>query len=121
MPRIRIQRMESELEQLFSLALSQNARDPRLQWVTITRVKLTPDMQFARIYFTCMDDEGDPAQLTALLTRASGFFKGVIAGAHIMRAIPDLRFIHDDTEDRAAHIENLFDSLSREHLFGEGE
>ena len=122
MPRIRVQRMESELERLFSLALQQDVRDPRLSWVTVTDVKLSPDMQFARVFFTYLEEEGvDTAIMTDLLTRATGVFKSKIAAAHLMRTIPDIRFVHDETEERAQRIQAIFDTLTGEPMFEEGE
>jgi len=122
MPRIRVQRMESELERLLNLALEYEARDPRLSWVTVTEVRLSPDMQFARVFFTFFEDEETDVKLmTELLSHATGFFKGKIADAHIMRTIPDIRFVYDESAGRARHIESIFDSLTRERMFEEGE
>ncbi|MCD4829710.1 MAG: 30S ribosome-binding factor RbfA [Candidatus Cloacimonetes bacterium] len=122
MPRIRIQRMESELERLFNLALQHDVRDSRLSWVSITQIRLSPDMKFARVFFTFYADEStDAVQVAELLTRATGFFKGRIAAAHLMRSIPDIRFVYDESEQNARRIDAIFDKLTAQRMFEEGE
>lgn len=113
--------MESELEKILSAAVSGELRDPRLSMLTVTDVKLSPDMSFARVFYTYYDDEVTPEEMQALLTRATGFFKSKIAAAHIMRSIPDIRFVHDATEERAQRIHAIFDTMTQEDMFEEGE
>ncbi len=99
---------------IFNNAIVNKINDQRLQWVTISDVELTPDMQFARIYFSNLNEDIDSGLCTQLLTKASGFFKKEIADAHLMRRIPEIRFIYDDTVEKARGIEEVFKNLSDE-------
>lgn len=110
----RIPRLEKEILRILNNALVNKINDQRLQWVTITDVELTPDLQLAKIYFSKLSDEEESGQYAQLLTKASGFLKREIAGTHILRRMPELRFIYDDTENRARNIESLIDTLSDE-------
>ena len=121
MPKFRIPRMESELEKIIDAALQGDVRDPRLSCINVTGVKLAPDMSFARVYYTVWDDEYQPNEIQEGLDKATGFFRSKIADAHFMRTVPDLRFVYDETEHRAQRIEEIFDALTRERMFGEGE
>ena len=110
----RIPRLEKEILRILNNALVNKINDQRLQWVTITDVELTPDLQFAKIYFSKLSDEEESTQYAQLLTKASGFLKKEIADAHILRRMPELRFIYDDTGTRARNIESLIDTLSED-------
>jgi ribosome-binding factor A len=119
MSKIRTQRFESELEKLFSVALASKAQDPRLDQVTVTHVRLSPDQQFAKVFFSYYQPDATVPQptkqeLEALLTKSSGFLKHEIAEAHLMRVIPQLSFHYDDTEEKAAKIESLLERIARE-------
>ncbi len=110
----RIARLEKEILRILNNALVNKINDQRLQWVTITEVELSPDLQYAKVYFSKLDDEEDSTVSAQLLTKASGFLKREIADAHILRRIPEIRFIYDDTGIRARDIESLIDTLSSE-------
>jgi len=48
------------------------------------------------------------------LTKASGFFKKEIAEAHLLRRIPEIRFIYDDTGKKASNLESLLKKISED-------
>ena len=60
----RIERLQKELLRILNNALVNKINDPRLQWITITDVELTSDLQLAKIYFSSMDDEIDSGLCT---------------------------------------------------------
>ncbi len=108
----RIARLQKELMRILNNAIVNKINDQRLQWVTITDVELTPDLQFARIYFSKLNEDIDSGLCAQLLTKASGLFKKEIADAHLLRRIPEIRFIYDDTAEKARGIEQVFKDLS---------
>lgn len=108
----RLARLGKELMKILNTAIVNKINDQRLHWVTIIEVELTPDLQYAKVYFSKLSDEADSKQCARLLTRASGFFKKEIGAAHIMRRIPELIFIYDDTSNRARNIESLLKNIS---------
>ena len=103
----RIPRLQAQLKKLLNITLSQKVRNPLLAWVQVSHVKLSKDLRYARIYFTHYNNPAEADQIRDLLYKTSGFFKKQIAGAHLMRTIPELSFFHDDTENRAAKVEAL--------------
>ncbi len=115
MPSIRIQRLQSELKKLFNITINETIRDERLSWVTVTEVAMSKDLHYARVSFSTMeDDEKTNARVCRLLTSASGVFKKAIGSAHIMRTIPELTFVYDQTGARARKVEELLDRIKRE-------
>ncbi len=114
MASIRIQRLEKELLKIFNIVLTNKIRDKKLSWVTITSVKVTPDMQYARVFFSFFESGSSQHTIKKVLTKSSGFFKKEIAAAHIMRTIPELTFIFDETEEKARNIDALLEKISLE-------
>jgi ribosome-binding factor A len=113
MPKIRVKRMEKELLRNMNITLQSTIRDERLQWVTISDVRLSPDFSFARIYFTHLTDIDD-VKLQKTLTRSSGVFKDAIAKGHFMRVIPELKFIPDEKAREAHRLEEIFAKIHEE-------
>lgn len=111
----RIPRMQEELKKLFNVALSQRLRDPQLAWVTVTEVVISKDLRYAKIYFSHYNNPKDHEKIREMLYKTSGFLKKQIAGAKLMRTIPELSFFYDETEDRAAKVDALLAKIKDEY------
>ncbi|PID29433.1 MAG: ribosome-binding factor A [Candidatus Cloacimonadota bacterium] len=114
MSSIRIMRLQKELGRLFNAVINNKIRDPRLQWISFSAIKLSSDMQYAKVYFTFMNEKETPESLTKLLTRSSGVFKKEIATAKMMRIIPELTFIYDSVEEEAGKLDKIFAKIEKE-------
>lgn len=111
MKNYRIPRLQEELKKIFNITLTQKLNDPSLDWVTITDVVLSKDLRYAKLYFSHYNNPASHEEILERLIISSGFFKKQIAGAQIMRTIPELSFFYDDTEDRAQRVEALLASV----------
>ena len=107
----KIPRLQEELRKILNITLTTKINDPSLAWVTITDVVLSRDLKYAKLYFSHYNNPASHENIRERLIKTSGYFKKQIAGAHIMRTIPELSFYYDDTEDRAARVETLLASL----------
>ena len=87
-------------------------RDPRLQLVTITEVKPSPDLSHARVFYLLHDPADRPAAEAALI-KATGHFRSMVGRELKMRVTPELHFIYDETEVKAMHLEGLLDKLKQ--------
>jgi len=114
MKNYRLPRLQSELKKLFNIALSQKLNDPKLAWVQITDVVISKDLHYAKLYFSHYNNPASHNQIRELLMKSSGFLKKQIAGAQIMRTIPELSFYYDETEERASKVETLLASLKKD-------
>ncbi|MCF7793107.1 MAG: 30S ribosome-binding factor RbfA [Candidatus Cloacimonetes bacterium] len=112
MPRIRIQRLESELFKLISTVLTFKVRDKDLQMVNVTEVKLTNDLAYAKIYYTTLEPNVKKVQLG--LERSKGFIKKEIAAAKFMRIVPELIFKFDDKAEKARRLDEIFAKIHQE-------
>jgi len=120
MPSIRVQRFEKELLKLISKVVSFKLRDKNLAWVSISDVKLSPDFSHAKVYFTHMNSTSHHKVLEAL-KRCSGVIKREIASAKMMRIIPEITFYYDDMEEKADHLEEIFQKIHQEKKAEEEE
>jgi len=80
-----------ELSELIQFVL----RDPRIGFVTITRVEMTSDLRSARVYFTVLGGEEERARSTEGLSRAVGFLRREIGHRLNLRYCPTLSFFYD--------------------------
>lgn len=115
MKNYRIPRLQEELKKIFNITISQKLGDPDLAWVNITDVIISKDLRYAKIYFSHYNNPASHQEIREHLIKTSGFFKKQIAGAHIMRTIPELSFFYDDTEDRAAKVEALLAGIKDDY------
>ncbi len=83
-------------------------RDPRVKEITITAVKLTPDLQLARVYFTWPGEESSRKEIKAILNRAGGFFRSKLSEKVDLKYIPQIQFYFDDSQVAAQRMEALF-------------
>ena len=89
-------------------------KDPRVGFVTITAVTVTPDLRHARVYYTALGDERDRRASAAALRSARGHLRKVIGRQVRMKVLPDLEFEEDETQRTAERIEELLRELHRE-------
>lgn len=92
--------------------LLRKIKDPRVYGVTITQVKTTPDLRRAWIYFSVLSE--DIEDVTAGLNSARGFIRSHLARELGMRYVPELEFRYDQSIERMAEMDKLFQELASE-------
>lgn len=105
----RHRRIEGELQRALSELVSREVKDPRVGTVTITEVKIAPDMSSARVYFTPFASKHSPEEVLEGLTRAGGFLRGEVGRRLGLRHAPKLEFEFDDSFEKAAKLTELID------------
>jgi len=84
-------------------------KDPSLKMVSLSSLELSRDLSVARVYFSLLDPNGDPAPVQEGLERASGFLRSRLGREVKIRHVPELRFAHDDSAAEAQRISSLID------------
>jgi ribosome-binding factor A len=108
----RRQRQVAELiHQEISLLIQRQVRDPRLGFVTVTGVEVTPDLRLAHIYVSVMGGDYEVAQALVGLKSATGFFRHELGSALSLRFTPELSFRLDRSLEQGLRIDQLLDSL----------
>ena len=93
-------------------SILRDVKDPRVSgaFVSITAVDVTPDLKFAKIYYSSL--MGDKKELAKGLRAASGYIRSQIAQRLNLRITPELTFILDDSVAHGAHISKLLNSIT---------
>ncbi len=93
MSKIRQQRTAEQIRVILSDLVLRDLRDPRLQGLTITGVKIDRELQHADVYVNALGDESREAEVTAALSKATSYFRRELAGRLRLRTVPTCIFI----------------------------
>lgn len=107
---IKIERISDALIEQISYIISYEVKNHDINFVTITDVKVSNDLSFAKVYFTVLDDSKKEATQKAL-KEASGFIRHELRSRVDIRQIPELTFVYDQSINEAKKIEEIIDSL----------
>jgi len=103
----RSERIGRQILQEIALIVRRDVADPRLELVTFTSVRMTPDLRNARVFFSCIGDEREARRCMQGLTQASGMLRREIGRRLPLRHVPSLHFEYDDSAQRAERITRL--------------
>jgi ribosome-binding factor A len=103
----RPERVAAMIQELLGEVFARGMRDPRIGLVTITGVKMSPDLREARVYWTVHGDAAQREQTAKGLDNARGYLRRHIAAELKLRVVPDLHFEYDEAIDRGERIEQL--------------
>ncbi len=97
----RIERIAEQVREEVSQILATDIADPGVGLVTVSRVKVSPDLSLARVYWTLFGDDAEKKRTTKALQRAAPFVRHVLATRLTLRRVPEVAFHYD--EGLAAH------------------
>lgn len=109
MPGDRLRRVNEAVRQVLSDAITQDLKDPRVGFVTVTGVDVSPDLRHARVYVSVLGDAAAKEGSLDGLRAAHGYLQRRIAGELRLKHTPTLNFSIDDSIDRGMRISELID------------
>ncbi len=109
----RLVRIESQVQRVLAELIAREVKDPRVGPVTVTQVKLAPDLSVARVFYVPFGGVEPPPGMQEGLAAAAGFLRGEVGRRASLRHAPRLEFIADDTFERAARLNALIDSANK--------
>jgi ribosome-binding factor A len=89
-------------------------KDPRIGLVTVTGVRVTPDLREATVYVSVLGGERKRQATLAGLQSAHGVLQTRINRELTLKRTPQLTFAYDETVERGVHMSALIDELARE-------
>lgn len=112
----RTQRLGDQIQREIASLIRTEIKDPRLGMVTVSAVKVSPDMGYADIYVTVLGStlEDRPDESIAILNAAAGFLRGEVGRAIKTRITPRLRFHYDEVVARGNRMATLINAAVRE-------
>ena len=106
--RIRPEKVAHLMRREVAGILQQKLRDPRASaMVSVTDVEVTQDLSFAKIYVSVMGKPDEVAVTLKALGHAAGFVRHELGPRLGLREVPDIRFVHDESLERGARVEEL--------------
>ena len=103
----RARKLAERIKVLVAEALEKAVKDPDLGFVTITEVKVTPDLQHAQIFYTVFGSDEDRVRSNEIIKRNTGRIRGEVGHNLSIRLTPTLEFIADELPENAAHMNDL--------------
>ncbi|HRL10821.1 MAG TPA: 30S ribosome-binding factor RbfA [Aggregatilineales bacterium] len=109
---IKRDRMADRIREILSELLLREVADPRLQGVTITEVKLDPELMYAAVYVNALGEEHREKEVLLGLKHASGFLRREVGQRIRVRNTPELHFHWDTTLERGEYLNQIINSLN---------
>jgi len=111
-------RLQVEISELFQREMN----DPRLQLVTVTRVVIDRELEYANVFVSTMGDEARQAEVLAILKGAHGFIRREVGRRVKLRRTPQIIFHWDPGPEKGEQVEQLLDQLrAQSQASAEGE
>ncbi len=106
----RPEKVASLLKEVISEIILYELNDPVLKnIITITEVKIGPDLKKAMVYFRVFG--ADPFEVERALKKSKGYIKKLLSQKITLKFLPDLEFLQDTTEEKEKRLEELFEKI----------
>jgi ribosome-binding factor A len=109
----RTERVAEEIREEVARMIAGELKDPRIGFITVTRVEVTPDLRLARIHVGVLGAEADRKKSLEGLERSSGFLRREVGRRLRLKHSPELQFRYDAGLDATERVAQLLDE-SRE-------
>ena len=109
---VKLDRLNNSFMEKISEIIHEQVKDKDVEFVTITDVKITNDLSFAKIYFTTLDDNRD--KVTKALNKASGFIRSCLCEKVQIRKMPEIHFVYDESIEYGKKIDDIIERINNE-------
>lgn len=107
MKETRLKRAEEVIRQRVSNLLLHEIKDPRLGFVTVTRVEASRDFKYAKVFVSVFGDDKAKSEGMKVIARSKRFLQSSVAGVLNTRITPELSFALDETTEKLMRMESL--------------
>jgi ribosome-binding factor A len=108
----RPERVATLVHETLAEILSGEVRDPRIGFVTVTGVTVSPDCTHAHVRVSVLGDEDEKAQAMQGLASAKGFLRTQLSRVLSLKVAPEIHFVLDRGLEHAQRINEILDHLS---------
>lgn len=110
----RILRLQQLVKEVAAETVQRRLHDPRIGFVTVTRVRLAPDLTEASVYWSLIGTDAERRTTERALADATPVVQSAVAKALGTRVTPTLSFRYDPSLKQAARLEEIFENLKEE-------
>jgi ribosome-binding factor A len=104
-----MRRVDEAVREVLGDAVTQDLKDPRVGFVTVTEVRTSPDLRQARVFVSVFGTDAEKTATLEGLSSAHGILQAKIASQLRMKRTPALEFALDDTAEKAARLEAIIE------------
>ena len=109
---IKIDRLNNIFVEEISKIIHNEIKDKAVGFVTVTDVRITNDLSFAKVYITSLND--DRKGVLNSLNKASGFIRTMLCDKVKIRKMPEIHFVYDESIEYGKKIEDIIDRINNE-------
>ncbi len=109
----RTERLGEELREEVAQLIAGELKDPRIGFVTVTRVDVTPDLRTARVYVGVLGTEKQRQATLTGLKQAAGFLRRSLGQSLRLRHTPELVFHYDAGLEASNRVAELLAEIGR--------
>jgi len=113
-PNRRSRRFADQLKYEIGWIIERQVNDPKKGFITLTRVRMSPDLRIANVYFSVLGEKNQREHTLEALNRAKRFIRKELGTRIESRFLPELRFHFDDSLEYSSHINSILRSIHRE-------
>ena len=110
----RASRVGDQIQAEIASLLTREVHDPGIGFLTITQVKVSPDLQQARVYYTCIGDDKAKRESARALDRAKPFLRRQVGQRLRLKRVPELTFFFDQSIEQGDRVERILQELKTE-------
>jgi ribosome-binding factor A len=108
----RAKRVGQQIQRALSELIRRELRDPRLGMITLTDVRMSSDLSYAKVYYSVLG--ADPHLAQQILTQAADILRGPLGRALGIRHSPELRFVPDELIESGARLSALINQAVKD-------
>lgn len=119
---VRVERVAQKVKFEVARILQNEMNDPRMGFVTVVDVELSPDYRYAKVYVSVLaNSDGEERRVMRMLEDACGYIQRIVAGRLSTRVTPKLTFLLDKGAEKSVQISSLLDEIRQEREAREGD
>lgn len=110
MQRVKLERLNNSFMEELNIIFGTDVKNPILKNVLVTSVSITNDLSFAKVYFTCFNE--DRKLVLKELKESASYIRGEISKRVEIRHTPELTFVYDESLEYAKRIEDKLKEIN---------
>jgi len=117
---IRTERVASLIKTEIGSILTREYNDPSFGFITVTDVKMSPDLRIAKVAFSIFGDDARKAKTMDMLEDEKSHIRGLVGSRLRLKFTPSLQFYRDDTLDTVDRINQLIKKIHEDDKRDDG-
>jgi len=116
----RKQKVAQRIKEEISRIVHDQIKDPRIGFVTFTRVELSDDLRLAKVFYSVLGDDEQKFEAKKGLDSAHNYIRKLLAECLELRHTPDFSFKVDEAVEYDIHMSGIFEKIEEERKQREG-